>query len=676
MSGKKYGENGKGFKIRTNFKRKKNVFLFEEIVFKVKIFFFLVLLLLTAIFLVLFFYSSLVAVFVFLFLILVVFYGFLIFLEYRRRRQLFISQLLYNFEVKNKYSFYRFPLPVLACSSNEIVLWYNDKLKDNLNLDFDLTGANFASLIKRPLHEFCVEGGLNLKQGNKYFKVYGNYFAKAKMFILLFEDVSNFVFLKSKFLLSKVCVLYVVIDNYREILMNKKDSEKSAIVGVVDNLIESFVEEHDGILQKYREDEFFVVVKQCGLDKMISKKFSVLQMVKNSMINEKQCDLTISIGVGSGVDGFADCKKFAFQALDMALGRGGDQAVVKTPNSIKFYGGNSKELYKSSRVKARVVARALLELVKSANNIIIMGHKFGDLDCCGAAIGLGLAIRKLKKSCFVAIDKYKNLSKTLFEKVDEAGYNDFVIDLESAVKFVDSETLLIVVDTHNLNLLDSKELYEACNTVVVIDHHRKAVDCIANAVIFYHEPYASSTCELVCELIQQFGYEKLIGAVEAQALLAGIMLDTKNFAVKVGVRTFEAAAYLKLQGADTVEVRKLFSSSLVSYHKKTKIVMSSEIYRNCAIAISEFSTSDMRVIAPQAADELLNITGVDASFVLFELEGKIFITARSLGKFNVQIIMENLNGGGHQLQAACQLEGVEIDVARGMLVKAIDEWLS
>lgn len=676
---KKYGESERGkksFKSGKRVKQKKKVFLFNEISLKFKIFSVLFVSIFLTVFLMLCFYNFFSAILIFSALILIIFYGFLIYLEYMRHRLLFINQLLHSFEAKNNHSFYRFPLPVLACSSSGVVLWHNEKFNEILGADSDLVGVNFANLIKRSLNEFCVDGGAQLAQWNKNFIVYGNYFQKTKMFILLFKDVSKFVVLQSKYILSKVCVLYVVIDNYREILTNKKDSEKSAIVGVVDDLIESFVEEHGGILQKYREDEFFIVVKQKGLDEIVSGKFKILQIVKNSMINEKQCELTISIGAGSGAKSFADCKKFAFQALDMALGRGGDQAVVKTPDSIKFYGGNSKELYKSSRVKARVVARALLELIKSANNVIIMGHKFGDLDCCGAAIGLALAIRSLKKSSFVAIDKYKNLSKTLFEKVDEAGYNDMVIDLDFAMKFAGPNTLLIIVDTHSLNLLDSKELYEACKTVVVIDHHRKAVDCIANAVIFYHEPYASSTCELVCELIQQLDYEKLIGVVGAQALLAGIMLDTKNFAIKVGVRTFEAAAYLKLMGADTVEVKKLFSNSLISYHKRTKTVMASEIYRDCAIAVSEFNTSDMRMIAPQAADECLSITGVEASFVLFELDGKIFITARSLGKFNVQVIMESLKGGGHQLQAACQLEGVEMKTARAMLVKAIDDWLS
>lgn len=676
MSKQKSDRNEKFNKAQKEIKYKKKILLFEATSLKFKIFSFLIFLLIAIIISILGFYNFFCAVFIFFALCLVFVYGFLIFLDYNRNRLLFINQLIHNFDVKNRHSFYRFPLPVLACSGSGIVLWYNEKLEESLNLESNFVGVNFSNYIKQPLSKFCVEGGANLEQNRKNFKVYGSYFQKSNVFIFLFEEITEFVALRQKFFLSEVCVLYIAIDNYRETLTNKKDGEKSAIVGIIDNLLEGFVEEHEGILQKYREDEFFVVVKKKGLKEMVAGKFKILEIIKNGIKSQKKCELTISIGVGSEGENFAECKKLALQALDMALGRGGDQAVVKTPSSIKFYGGNSKELYKSSRVKARVVARALLELVRSSSNVVLMGHKFGDLDSCGAAVGLALAIRKLQKSSVVLVDRRRNLSKILFEKIEEAGYNDLVVDLDSVMDFVTPETLLIITDTHSLNLLESRELYEACRNVVVIDHHRKAVDCVGSAVIFYHEPYASSTCELVCELIQQFGQEKLIGPVEAQVLLAGIMLDTKNFSIKVGVRTFEAAAYLKLMGADTVEVKKMFSNSLVSYNKKTKIVAGSEIYRNCAIAISEFNTADMRVIAPQAADELLSISGVEAAFVLFELDDEIFITARSLGKFNVQVIMESLKGGGHQLQAACQLEGVEIQEAKAKLIGAIDEWLS
>lgn len=666
--------------INLKFKNRKKYFNFRISDFnkRLKIFLLLVFSFCVVLAFIIGFYSLSSAFLFFLAVVCISFYGFLLFLKYEKHKLSFLNQLLFDFESKSRHSLLSFPLPVVACYSNGIVFWHNEGFQSSFGFENDCVGLNLTYILKLPFKDFCVEDGVLVQNRAKSFRVYGTYSEKSKVFFFVFEDVTDFISLQQQFKLSKVCVLYVAIDNYREILMNRKDSEKSAIVGRVDDLLENFVDAHDGVMQKYREDEFFIILKQRNLDEIIKNKFPILQIVKNALTNEKQCELTISIGVGSGADSFSECKKFAFQALDMALGRGGDQAAIKTPSSFDFFGGNSKELYKSSRVKARVVARAFLELVKNASNVVVMGHKFADLDSSGSAVGLALVIRKLKKESFVAVDVEQNLSKILFEKIAEVGYNDIVVDLNVAMNLIDSNTLLIVVDTHNFNLLDSAQIYEACNNVVVIDHHRKAVDCVKNAVIFYHEPYASSTCELVCELVQQFGYEKLIGKIEAQAFLAGIMLDTKNFSIKSGVRTFEAAAYLKRCGADTTEVKKMFASSFDSYGKKAKIVVEAQIYRNCAISISKFKTSDMRIIAPQAADELLGIKGVDASFVLYELdvEKTVFITARSMGKFNVQSIMERLGGGGHQLQAACQVKNADVNKVYELLLNAIDEWLS
>ena len=645
---------------------------------RIRFFLFLVFIFLTIVVFIVGFYNFSVAILLCLAIFFVWFYGFLIFLQYDRNKLNFLNQLLFNFESKGKVSFLNFPLPVVACFENGVVFWHNDSFEVDFNFENDCVGTNLSDLLNLPLKKIFLDKGSLVRYKNKIFKVYGRYSKNAGIYIFIFKDITKFQMLQQKFEYSKMCVCYVAIDNYREILVNRKDSEKSAIVGRVDDLLENFVDEHEGIMQKYREDEFFIVLKQKNLDKIIKNKFSILQIVKNSMIQEKNCELTISIGVGGGSDSFSECKQFAFQALDMALGRGGDQAAVKTPSFFKFFGGNSKELYKSSRVKARVVARAFLELVKNASNVVIMGHKFADLDSSGAAVGLALVIRKLNKESFVAVNYSQNLSKNLFEKVKMAGYADIVVDLDVAMNLIDLNTLLIIVDTHSYNLIDSPEIYKSCKNVVVIDHHRKAVDCISSAVIFYHEPYASSTCELVCELVQQFGYEKLIGPIEAQVFLAGIMLDTKNFAIKSGVRTFEAAAYLKRCGADTTEVKKMFVSSFAAYDKKTKIVMNARMYSKCAIAISSFKTDDMRIIAPQAADELLGIEGVDASFVIYELElsSTVYVTARSMGKFNVQVIMEHFGGGGHQLQAACQVLNSDVNRVYELLLHAIDEFLN
>ncbi len=658
------------------FKRRRFGLLFDEFNFRVRIFLALFFSWFVVFGVVLGVFRGLIILLVFcLIFFIIILYGYLIFLEYRKKRCRLVNQLLCNFETQNRGSLFNFPLPVAVCSNVGTLLWYNDRLKKALGFEKDFAGVDFLSFLKHSLKDFCVDEGVMVSVVKKHFKVRGSYFEKSRVFVLLFEDVTGFVALRNRYYSSRVCVLYFVIDNYREILTNRKESEKSAIVGRVDDLIESFVDCHGGIMQKYREDEFLIILNSKSFNEIAKNKFKILQIVKDSIKTEKKCELTLSIGAGCEAESFLECKKLAFQALDMALGRGGDQAVVKTPTLINFYGGSSRELYKSSRVKARVVARALLELVKTASNVLIMGHKFGDLDSCGSAIGLALALKNFKKSSFVAVNKSQNLSKMLFEKVSEAGNDDLVVDSNFAVNMIEPETLLIIVDTHNLSLLDSVKVYESCKNVVVIDHHRKTIDCVKNSVIFYHEPYASSTSELVCELIQQFCDENLIGVVGAQALLAGIMLDTKNFSIKVGVRTFEAAAYLKRLGADTVEVKKLFSSSIESYYKRSKIVIDAQIYKNCAISVSQFKTSDMRVIAAQAADDLLSIVGVEASFVIYELDDITHIAARSLGKFNVQLIMEHFKGGGHQLQAACQIKDFKPQRVYDLLVEAIDGWL-
>ncbi len=385
--------------------------------------------------------------------------------------------------------------------------------------------------------------------------------------------------------------------------------------------------------------------------------------------------MTLSIGIGRGEKTLAQSEASARQALDMALGRGGDQAAVKTGTLYEFYGGVSKGVEKRTKVKSRMVANALSELIANADKVLIMGHKFGDLDCVGASVGMATAVRSEGKKAFIVVDQEKNLSKALIDMVisDEANRNLF-IDPDEALFTITPHTLLIVCDTHTRNLVESQQVYERCKTVVVIDHHRKMVNHIDNAVIFYHEPYASSASEMVTELIQYMGEKCEITPVVAQALLAGIMLDTRSFAMRTGVRTFEAAAYLRRSGADTVVVRKMFSNSMDSYQRKSRIVANAQIYRNCAVAQSDFSSEDMRVIAPQAADELLSIDGVDASFVIYENGGVIYISARSMGIINVQLIMEKMGGGGHQTMAATQLKDVEMEKAKQILFESIDDY--
>ena len=407
---------------------------------------------------------------------------------------------------------------------------------------------------------------------------------------------------------------------------------------------------------------------------MMEERFKVLDEARKITVGERLC-VTLSIGVGHGADTLAESEVFAKQALDMSLGRGGDQVAVKTENGFQFFGGVSKGIEKQSKIKSRIIATAMQELISNSEQVFLMGHHFGDLDSVGSAAGLAGAIKQTGKPAFVVVDPVNNLSKPLINRLIETEGKELFMDVDEALMNISEDTLLIIVDTHNKDFIESRELYERARQVIVIDHHRKTVNFIDNAVIFHHEPYASSACEMVSELIQYFPNPNKLSSAYAEALLSGIMLDTKNFIMKTGVRTFEAAAFLRKMGADTVAVKSLFSNSIETYQRKAQLVASAEVYNRCAIASTDNPSADIRVVAPQSADELLNITNVDASFVIYSTNNCINISARSMGAMNVQLIMERLGGGGHQTMAATQLYDTSIADAKQSLIHAIDDYL-
>lgn len=609
------------------------------------------------------------------FVFLVYFYFMFIFLRILEKKDLVLKQLFFDFSLDEKSDFEKLLIPVMVCSKEGLILWNNCCFKKIVKPKKNYVGDSFYNVFKKDLKEFSYDRPQIISTEGKSFRVFSNFLEKSLLYVIYFEDVSEYLSLKEEYIISKPCVFYIMVDNYKEILANKKDSEKSTIIGEIDNIIEEFVDSYMGFMQKLKENEFLVVLEVRYLKSICKNKFSILKDVRDIMEDENFC-LTLSIGVGAYGSNLNECAKFSLQALDMALGRGGDQAAIKTSEGFEFFGGTSKGVEKNTRVRARVISKALSKLIFDAENVILMGHKYGDLDSFGSCIGLCSVIRKMGKESYVILDSNKNLVKPLYDELKRGSFSNVIVDEEKAIELLEFGTLLIIMDTHNKKFLESCEIYENCKNVVVIDHHRKMVEAIDDAVIFYHEPYASSTCELVCELIQYFGEQYKIGAKEAEALLCGIMLDTKNFTVKVGVRTFEAAAYLRRLGADTVSVRKYFSNSMDLYKKRSKIVSSAQIYRNCAISVADIVTNNIRLICPQAADELLKIEGIDASFVIYEVDGIVNITARSLGKLNVQVIMEYLGGGGHQLQAACQIKDTSLDKSKEMLIEAINRWLS
>ncbi len=588
----------------------------------------------------------------------------------------YIIKLNSNIIKTEKESLYSFPAPALIINSEKYIVWFNKAFEERVFTDKDPYGIKLDELLDIDIKKVYNVNGTVIKHDDRFYRVKASTSVvnDTDLSMVYFEDISQFKALESEHFNSRPCVIMLMIDNYDEVLQNVKESEKAQTLVKIETLLENFMENTTGMLKRISSDKFIIVLEERHLSKMIANRFDILDKAREITISERFF-VTLSMGVGRGGKTLFENEGLAKQALDMSLGRGGDQCALKTSSGFEFFGGISKGIEKHTKVKTRIIATALEELALSCEKVLIMGHKYGDLDSVGSATGLCGAFKKINKEAYVVVNPNKNLSESLIEYIKEKDDNEMYIDPSQALEIMDDKTLLIIVDTHNPDYLDSQDLYKEAKDVVVIDHHRKMVNFIDNAVIFYHEPYASSTCEMVSELIQYIGNKNPISSYQAEALLSGIMLDTKNFIMRTGVRTFEAAAYLRRLGADTVSVKGLFSNSFKTYQEKSKLVASSEIFRGCAISMSDSLSDEIRLAAPQAADELLGISGVTASFVIFNMNGLINISARSLGTLNVQLIMEKLGGGGHQTMAAAQLSNVDMHDARQKLIYAIDQYM-
>lgn len=580
-----------------------------------------------------------------------------------------LSKSISDFQAE---SLIKLPIPVLVTNQDEII-WYNDNCAVDVLENQVRTGESIKDFFENyDSSASFFESEIN---GKRYsvFSVDGSY-GTGFLRTFYFYDITVLNHEASEYKLSRPSIWAIAIDSVDEVLQDAKENERSQLLSQVEYQIEKFFDERNGIAIKTHRGSFVAVLEERHMDEVVEKRFQILDNVRE-LNGSEGLPLTLSIGVSRNCENLQEGELAARQALDMSLGRGGDQAAEKTSAGYNFYGGLSKGIEKRTKVKTRIVATALSELVETSFNVIIMGHRFADLDALGSAVGLMRAIRQKGKSCVVAINRQKSLVLSDIERLEANGFENSFVSPGEALSRVTGNTLLIVVDTHLVNVVESKELYEACKNVVVIDHHRRMVGYIENAVIFYHEPYASSASEMVTELIQYFNIKNPVGRVEAEALLAGIMLDTRNFVLRTGVRTFEAAAYLRRQGADTVGVRKMFSSSMEAYQLKANIVSSAEIHKRCAVACTSIESGDMKIAAPQAADELLGISGVDASFVVFKTETGVSISGRSMGAFNVQLIMEALGGGGHQTMAATQIPDISVDGAKKKLLAAITDYV-
>lgn len=569
-----------------------------------------------------------------------------------------------------------FPLPMVVVSKLNEVILYNELFRSNILNGEDAISADYLKILPEVNPEVVINNqNFSASIKGRLYTVYGTLSRVGfeKVYILYFIDDTDIKLKSIEYDESRPCVALILFDNYEELMENSRESEKSQILGDLQQLLEEYINRTTGFFRRLDKDRYICIFEERHVKVFIKEKFDILDIVRK--INSSTgASATVSIGIGRGGNALEENEAFAREALEMALGRGGDQVAIKTNDGYEFFGGVSKGIEKRNKVKTRMIAAALKKLVTSLDNVLIMGHRFADHDVIGAAAGLYYAVEFLGKDVNIVVDSEKNLSAELISGLSQDSMK--FIDSKKALTLVNEKTLLIIVDTHIPKFIEFPEVYEACENVVVIDHHRKMVGHIDKAFIFYHDPYASSTSEMVTELIQYLDEGVRIKRNIAEALMAGIMLDTKNFCIKTGTQTFEAAAYLRRMGADTIQVRRMSSSSMDTYQHRSQIVTNTEIYKKCAIAVTDLQTNDLRIVAPQAADELMGISGVDASFVIYKVGSGVSICARSLGDINVQLIMESIGGGGHLTMSGAQIETITLENARHLLIEKIDDYFN
>ena len=591
----------------------------------------------------------------------------------RRRLRAFVAKNLCSTDFENsriQYSLTGLPIPTMLIADGR-VLWYNTIFREEV--------LNGTDAVTRPIDRLFPEldlavcsrpHGQDLTVGNKRFTAYAGA-AKGSRGANIVYLVDDTVYKQTleEYTASRPACLIIVIDSYDELFDDMKDSEQAKELEAINSLLEAYIAKSTGFLRKISNSRYIAVVEERDIHWMLQERFEILDQVRAL---HPGGFTTLSIGVGHGGKTLQECHQMARESIDIALGRGGDQAAVKTVDGFEFYGGISHGVEKRSHVRSRIIANALCDLIKKSDSVIIMGHRMSDLDAIGSAIGVLRICKICGVPAVIAVNSDATLAGPLLKTFIDAGEGHNFILPDQTLDVITPRTLLIVVDTYQKRLLESQKIYEKCKRVVVIDHHRMAVGHIDNPLLLYHEPYASSASELVCELLQFLPKEDNITALEAQALLAGIMLDTRSFALHVGVRTFEAAAWLRSRGAQTADTKLLFNTSKEEYEARAHIVESAYIYKGCAIALSEELDAGMNVVLPMAANDLLTINGVDASFVAVAKNGGVNISARSMGALNVQVILEPLGGGGHLMMAGAQLHDCTLQDAETRIREQID----
>ena len=593
----------------------------------------------------------------------------------------YIENLDFHLNNTTKDSVVHLPLPVTILDLSGTFVWYNKKFKDiaGENL-FDKSLTEIIPDIEiLKILENRENVAFDTQFKGRFFQVIGSVVGvtdnkSTSYSIILYwidkTDEKRSIKLRED---SMPVTCLLMVDNYDDLISSNADNDNSDLIATIDKNIHNWVSAYGGISMKYEKDKYFILFEKANLDEIENHKFSILNVSREIKVGNT-IPVTLSIGIGKAED-LNHCNQYAKAALDMALGRGGDQAVIRDGKNFTFFGGRSERHKKNTRVRARVFAQAFAELLKDTDKVFISGHHNADFDSFGAAVGIARAVKLCGKSPYIIIDGIQNSVRKMYDILkEEPEYNGVFITESDATQLYTKLSLLVIADTHAPDFVQAQKLMKLIPNIILIDHHRRSAEYIDNPMLVFHEPFASSTCEMVTEVLQYISEETKLMPSEAQAIYAGIALDTKNFAIKTGVRTFDAAAYLRRCGVNTVDVKRLFQNDLDIYKKRAGIIATAEIYKD-NIAISKWNEveKEANVLTSQSADELLNISGITASFVLCRSNESIVISGRSLGNYNVQVVLEQLGGGGHMTVAGAQLKNTSMENAVKKLKAAIDK---
>lgn len=574
------------------------------------------------------------------------------------------------------------PLPMMVFDlATEDILWSSESFLQLTEQREGIFDAHLETVFPNISFHWLLEGKTEAPEtvvwNHRTYRVFGGVShpegGQSALATTYWMDVTDTEEMRRTLELTRPVVAILMVDNYEDLMKATPEGKRSAVRAMLEEKLSQWSAGSEGMMLKYDRDRYLFVFEEKNFSDFAAKRFDVLDAVREVVAGEGVA-ATLSIGVGRDADSFEALFKNASVALEMALSRGGDQAVVKDKLNFEFYGGRSKATEKRTKVKSRVMANALAELIDEAKQVYVMGHSYADMDALGAAAGVCAIVRKRGKKCRIVIDTENNAAHPMLRRLQALPeYQGAFLSGDDAFLRVQPETLLVVVDTNRPGSVESEPLLDACNRVAVIDHHRRGSSYIDKMALNYHEPYASSASELVTELLQYLIEPGDLLKAESEALLAGIVLDTKNFTNRTGGRTFEAAAYLRRAGADTADVQRMFQSDLQSMISRYDIIRRAELYHG-DIAIAALDQECDRVIAAKAADEMLTLQGVRASFVLYRKDDGIYISARSLGEINVQVLVETLGGGGNSTTAGGQCSGMTVAEAKATLLRAIDKY--